>query len=80
MKNIINETVLNEAVGRWISNFINEQKGDGKLYTQVIRLDKRYVDSVLSDGLKCRNNGEADGIWFMDVLSVKFDKVQNNIY
>ena len=65
MRDNINEDILNEVVGNCIRNFINEQKGDGlKLYTQLTRLDKRYIDSVFSDGLKCRDNDEADGIWF----------------
>ena len=35
-----------------------------KIYTQLTKVNKPYLDIVFSEGLKCRYNTEANGIWF----------------
>lgn len=46
--------------------FINESAPDDqmKIFTQLTKVDKQYIDTVFSEGLKCRDNGEAHGTWF----------------
>ena len=65
MKSIINEAALSRIVRESIKKVLNEQSVDrNRLYTLITKPYKKYLDTVFSDGLKCRDNGEADGIWF----------------
>ena len=66
MKVNINEGMVSGIVRDVLMEYVGDGDNGGgiRLYTQLTRLDKGYVDEVFSEGLKCKSGEEADGIWF----------------
>lgn len=68
MKSIVDETKLSNIVKTTIKKVLNENADKNmKLFTQLTKVTKDYVDKVFSEGLTVRDNGEANGIWFSRV-------------